>query len=104
MTLDEWLKDPQHVVPGNTMIFPGIKDAQSRADLLAFLKDATQPGRISTAQSMQERMGEMGQGGMGGMGGMMGMGGGTAPNLKKLTPEQRGRTISLCRDSSYGGG
>jgi cytochrome c len=27
------------------MTFPGIKDARQRADLLAFLKDATQPGR-----------------------------------------------------------
>jgi cytochrome c len=26
-TLDEWLKDPQHVAPGNTMTFAGIKDA-----------------------------------------------------------------------------
>ena len=43
-TLDEWLKDPQHFIPGNTMTFPGIKDARQRADLLAFLKDATQPG------------------------------------------------------------
>ena len=37
-TLDEWLKDPQRLIPGNTMTFPGIKDAGQRADLLAFLK------------------------------------------------------------------
>jgi cytochrome c len=101
-TLDEWFKDPQHVVPGNTMTFPGIKDAQPRDDLLAFLKQATQPGRTSTVQSMQDRMGQMGQGGMGrmgGMGGMMGTGGGAAPNLKKLAPEQQVRTIRLCRDT-----
>lgn len=77
------------------MTFPGIKNAQPRADLLAFLKQATQPGRTSTAQST-DRMGEMDQGGMGGM---MGMGGGTAPNLKKLAPEQRVKSISLCRDT-----
>jgi cytochrome c len=28
-TLDEWIKDPQHLVPGNEMMFPGIKDAQA---------------------------------------------------------------------------
>ena len=39
-TLDEWIKDPQHLVPGNEMTFAGIKDAQPRADLLAFLKEA----------------------------------------------------------------
>jgi len=26
-TLDEWIKDPQHFIPGNTMTFPGMKDA-----------------------------------------------------------------------------
>ena len=49
-TLDEWIKDPQHVVPGNEMTFPGIKDAQQRADLLAFLKEATKKGSGQTAQ------------------------------------------------------
>src|SRR5947208_13542048 len=24
-TLDEWIKDPQHFIPGNTMTFPGMK-------------------------------------------------------------------------------
>jgi cytochrome c len=42
-TLDEWIKDPQHFIPGNTMTFPGMKDARQRADLLAYLK-ATRPG------------------------------------------------------------
>src|SRR6266567_1046979 len=44
-TLAEWIKDPQHVVPGSQMTFGGMKDAQQRADLLAFLKDATRPSR-----------------------------------------------------------
>src|SRR5499433_4215025 len=48
-TLDEWIKDPQHFIPGNTMTFPGMKDARQRADLLAFLKEATQPGRAPAA-------------------------------------------------------
>src|SRR6266545_8066279 len=52
-TLDEWLKDPQHFIPGNTMTFPGIRNAQQRADLLAFLKDATQPGRAPKAAQGQ---------------------------------------------------
>src|SRR5947209_1074214 len=25
-TLDPWIMDPQHLVPGNTMTFPGLKD------------------------------------------------------------------------------
>ncbi|HYT88723.1 MAG TPA: cytochrome c family protein [Gemmataceae bacterium] len=88
-TLDEWLKDPQHFIPGNTMTFPGIRNAQQRADLLAFLKDATQPGRAPKAA----------QGGNA-MGGMMGMmGGGAVPNLKTLDPEDRVRSINHCGDT-----
>jgi len=41
--LDDWIKDPQHLVPGNTMTFQGISDGKERADLLAFLNEATQP-------------------------------------------------------------
>jgi cytochrome c len=58
-TLDEWLKDPQHVVPGNQMTFPGVKDPQQRSDLLAFLKQATQPGRPSSARAAPQN-GQMG--------------------------------------------
>jgi cytochrome c len=84
-TLDEWIKDPQHFIPGNTMTFPGIKDARQRADLLVFLKDATQPGHApKTAQGQ--------------MGGMM-MGGGAVPNLKTLDPQERVRTITHCGDT-----
>jgi cytochrome c2 len=39
--LDGWLTDPQRMVPDNEMPFEGINDALVRADLLAFLKDAT---------------------------------------------------------------
>ena len=90
-TLGEWIADPQRLVPGNQMTFPGIKDAQQRQDLLAFLKEATQPG----AQAAQ-RNGGMG-GMMGGMGGMMG--GGHVPSLKQLDPEDRVQAITYCRDT-----
>ncbi|NOJ40668.1 c-type cytochrome [Bradyrhizobium australiense] len=92
-TLDQWLTDPQHLVPGNEMPFAGIKDAPARADLLAFLKEATKPG-AAPSQSAQ-------QGQMGGMGGMMGgmMGGGADPNLKTLEPGIQVKTISYCRDT-----
>ena len=69
------------------MTFPGIKDARQRADLLAYLKDATKPGApAATAQ----------RGGP--MGGMM-MGSGEVPNLKTLDPEDRVQAISHCRDT-----
>jgi len=46
-TLDAWIADPQHVVPGKPMTFQGIKDAQQRTDLLAFLKSTTQVGQAA---------------------------------------------------------
>src|SRR6266436_2893698 len=87
--LDGWLIDPQRMVPDNEMPFEGIKDGRVRADLLAFLKDATKPGAVpqQTAQ----------QGGMKGMGGMMG--GGPDPNLKKLEPGIQVKSIPYCRDT-----
>ena len=90
-TLDEWLNDPQHLVPGNEMTFEGVKDAQQRADLLAFLREATRKGGSQTAQ----QGGQMGN--MGGMGGMMG--GGQVPNLKKLYSAQRVQAITYCKDT-----
>src|SRR5260370_40744417 len=41
--LDGWLTDPQRMVPENEMPFAVNKDARVLADLLAFLKDATNP-------------------------------------------------------------
>jgi cytochrome c len=97
--LDAWLTDPEHMVPDNAMPFEGIKDAHARADLLAFLKEATKPGAVpQTAQGMG---GMMGGGKMGGMGGgMMGMmGGGHDPNLKKLDAAKHVKAITHCRDT-----
>jgi cytochrome c len=84
--LDRWLTDPQRMVPNNEMPFEGIKDGRVRADLLAFLNDATRPG--AAQQTAQQ----------GGMGGMMG-GGGRDPNLKSLEPAQRVKAINYCRDT-----
>jgi cytochrome c len=79
-TLDKWIADPQHLVPGNQMTFPGIKDAQTRADLLAFLKQATRHGAPSVAQH----------------GGMMSN---AVPNLKEADPDERVESISYCKDT-----
>jgi len=80
--LDGWLTDPERMVPDNEMPFEGIKDGRVRADLLAFLKEATKPG--APQQTAQ-------QGGM--------MGGGRDPNLKKLEPGQQVKAITYCRDT-----
>jgi cytochrome c len=85
-TLDDWITDPQHVVPGNEMTFAGIKDTRQRADLLAFLKEATQPG-VTVAQ----------QGGQ--MGGMGMMGGQQVTDLKELGPEGHVQEVIYCKDT-----
>jgi cytochrome c len=78
-SLDDWIKDPQHLMPDNDMTFEGIKDDRQRADLLAFLKQATQPGHASTP-----------------MGGMMG---GGETDLKTVGPGQQVRAVTYCRDT-----
>ena len=87
-TLDAWIEDPQRLVPGNEMSFAGLKDARQRADLLAFLKEATQPGgtRLSEQKGPMRGMSDM-------------MHGSDVPNLKKLDAAQRVRAIAYCKDT-----
>jgi cytochrome c len=40
-TLDEWLARPSDFLPGNRMVFVGIRDPQDRANLIAYLKQET---------------------------------------------------------------
>lgn len=40
-TLDGFLRDPMKAVPGTTMGYAGVKDARERADLIAWLREAT---------------------------------------------------------------
>lgn len=80
-TLAAWLTDPQQVIPGNEMTFPGVRDPQHRADLLAFLKEVTRP---------DAKIPQMPTGGMQG---------GTVPNLKKLDPEDSVTAVRYCGDS-----
>jgi cytochrome c len=40
-TLDRFLANPRGTVPGTKMTYAGIKNAQDRADLIAYLKEAT---------------------------------------------------------------
>jgi cytochrome c len=86
-TLDAWLADPQHVIPGNQMTFPGMENRQQRADVIAVLKQRTQPNS-RTPQQMPSG------GGM--MGGMMSN---AVPNLKNANNASRVQTVRYCRDT-----
>ncbi len=87
-TLNDWIKDPQHFIPGNDMTFQGIKNDQQRTDLLAFLKDVSRQGSASSSRTVQQG------------GGMdMGMMGGRESSLKTLDAASRVQAISYCGDT-----
>jgi len=86
-TLDKWLENPDRLIPGNEMAFPGIKEKKARQDIMAYLK-AVSEGKAPSAKS--------GQGGMMGM-----MGGGPMPNLKEADAEARVKAIRYCRDTYF---
>ncbi len=88
-TLDPWLKEPQHFIPGNRMTFAGVADDRARHDLIAFLKEATAADHPAPSSSVAQNDG---------MGGMMG-GSQTVPNLKKLDPGDRVSEIAYCSDT-----
>jgi cytochrome c len=39
--LDKYILDPKSIIPKGKMSFAGIKDAKQRADIIAYLKEAT---------------------------------------------------------------
>jgi cytochrome c len=55
-TLDAWLANPQALVPGNLMTFPGIREPRTRANLIAFLRSGD-PGAASRGGGMMGMMG-----------------------------------------------
>ena len=40
-TLDQWITSPSQLVPNTTMVFAGVNDAKQRADLIAYLREAS---------------------------------------------------------------
>jgi cytochrome c len=88
-TLDPWLASPARFIPGNHMAFQGVPNAHQRADLIAYLKAASE-GHPPSARD--------GSGGMTG-GGMMG---GMAPefqDLKQVGPDRQVVALRYCRDT-----
>jgi cytochrome c len=82
-TLNGFLADPQAFLPGNRMTFPGIPEAQARADVIAYLQTATAGG--AQAEAVEG-------------GGMM-----AAPQLtdlrREVGPNNRITSIRYCGDT-----
>jgi len=74
-TLDKFLADPQGFIKGNWMTFPGVEDAKDRANLIAFLKKASEPATAAAPRK--------------------------APSLKDLPPGVLVTGIRLCGDTYY---
>jgi cytochrome c len=81
-TLDRWLSNPDALVPGTSMTFPGIKDAQARQDVIAYLRALSENQAKAPVRA---------SGGM--------MGGGRKPDLKKAPPEGQVKSIKHCGDA-----
>ena len=76
-TLDAWLADPRARVPGNRMNFRGIKEADKRQDLIAYLRQAAAEGR--PAQDAER--------------------GDDAMDLKAAPPANRVASVGYCGDT-----
>ena len=81
-TLGEWLANPDALVPGTSMTFPGLQDSSARQDVIAYLK-AVSEGK---APAPPQRRGGM-------------MAEPTRPDLKAAPPQGQVASISHCEDS-----
>lgn len=82
-TLDAWLTKPADLIADNWMAFPGISDAQARADLIAFLQAASAGDPDSALKEKVEAATQAG----------------TLPDLKALPPAQQVKAIRYCGDT-----
>jgi len=87
-TLNAWLADAQAMVPGTAMTFRGIKENETRSNLIAFLRQALAPGGAEQVvkdglipQSLAE--------------------GQIPPDLSSAGTNQRITEIRHCRDAYY---
>jgi cytochrome c len=75
-TLDAWLTDPARFIPHNWMTFPGIRNADARAVLIAYLKTVSaSPPAMPPGQPTGH------------------------PDLKTLAPADRVTAIRYCREA-----
>jgi cytochrome c len=83
-TLDKWLANPEALVPGTSMTFPGLKQEKDRLDVAAYLRAVAENKAPKPAA----------KGGMGGMGMQA-----RKTDLHKAPPEAQVKSIRYCGDT-----
>lgn len=76
-SLDTWLRNPQAMIPGNFMSFAGLKEGNVRADLIAYLKVASEDARVRPPKPRFK------------------------PQLKEAKQDARVKSIRHCRDTYF---
>jgi len=82
--LDKWLANPQALVPGTSMTFPGLKQQKDRLDVAAYLRAVAE----NNAPQAEKK------GAIGGMGMQA-----RKPDLHKAPPEAQVKSIRYCGDT-----
>ena len=82
--LDRWLTDPEALIPGTSMTFPGLADRKARQDVIAYLKAVSEDKTPPVRQHG---------------GGMMMNASPTRPDLKKAPPEGQVTALTHCGDT-----
>ena len=80
-TLDKWLANPEEMVPGTSMTFPGVQERTARQDIVAYLRAVAEDKAPASAQRRDGMMAEP-----------------TRPNLKQAPPRGQVTTITHCGD------
>lgn len=76
-SLDQWLKSPAQFIPHNRMTFAGIPNAKQRADLIAYLKEASAKASAGRAAAAAAQF----------------------TDLKKLGPDRQVQAVRYCHDT-----
>jgi cytochrome c len=83
-TLDRWLRNPEELIPGTSMTFPGLRESKAREDVIVYLKNVSE-GKAPAAARRD--------------GGMMMSMQPSKQDLKKAPPEGQVTAISHCGDA-----
>ncbi len=81
--LDRWLANPEALIPGTSMTFPGLRESQPRQDVIAYLKAVSEGKAPARPQG----------------GGMMMNMQSAKEDLKKAPPEGQVTALAYCGDT-----